>query len=79
MDLAPKTREQVLMDSTGWMHLGVLLLVFASIAAFALRKMFLPAPKDPPHGETVAGASGSGAGGYGGGSDGGGGHSGGGH
>jgi len=68
------------MDSTGWMHLGVLLLVFAGIAAFALRKMFLPAPKDPPHGETVAGASGSGAGGYGGGSfDGGGGHSGSGH
>ena len=78
--MASRTREQTLMDSTGWMHIGVLLLVFAGTAAFALRKMFLPAPKDPPHGETVGGASGSGSGGYGGGSfDGGGGHSGGGH
>ncbi|AZO21670.1 MULTISPECIES: hypothetical protein [unclassified Mesorhizobium] len=51
------------MDSTGWMHLGVLLLVFAVVAGFALRKMFLPAPKEPPHGETVAGASGYGGGG----------------
>ncbi|MDX8499999.1 hypothetical protein RFM99_16450 [Mesorhizobium sp. VK4C] len=67
------------MDSTGWLHLGALLLVFAGVAAFALRKMFLPAPKEPPHGETVAGAAGSGAGGYGAGFDGGGGHSGGGH
>ncbi|RAZ92183.1 hypothetical protein DPM33_07020 [Mesorhizobium hawassense] len=63
------------MDSTGWMHLGVLLLVFAGVAAFALRKMFLPAPKDPPQGETVGGASGYSGGSF----DGGGGHSGGGH
>ena len=62
------------MDSTGWMHIGVLLLVFAGIAAFALRKMFLPAPKDPPHGD---GAGGYGAGGYGDGSFDGGGHGGG--
>lgn len=68
------------MDSTGWMHLGVLLLVFVGIGAFALRRMFLPAPKDPPQGETVGGASGYNPGGYGGGSfDGGGGHSGSGH
>ncbi|WP_292113684.1 hypothetical protein [Mesorhizobium sp.] len=46
------------MDSTGWMHLGVLLLVFAGIAAFVLWKMFLPAPKEPPRGETVGGARG---------------------
>jgi hypothetical protein len=60
------------------MHIGVLLLVLAGIAAFALRKMFLPAPKDPPHGETVGGVSGSGD--HGGSSfDGGGGHSGSGH
>ncbi|OHV67120.1 hypothetical protein LCM4577_26535 [Mesorhizobium sp. LCM 4577] len=77
MILALETREKSPMDSTGWMHLGVLLLVFAGIAAFALRKMFLPAPKEPPHGETVAGTSGSGAGG--GSFDGGGGHSGSGH
>ncbi|RUX28731.1 hypothetical protein EOA23_15000 [Mesorhizobium sp. M2A.F.Ca.ET.042.01.1.1] len=77
MNLALKTREQAHMDSTGWLHLGVLLLVFAGIAAFALRKMFLPAPKEPPHGETVAGASGYGSGG--GSFDGGGGHSGSGH
>ncbi|TPL37611.1 hypothetical protein [Mesorhizobium sp. B2-4-6] len=65
------------MDSTGRMHLGVLLLVFAGVAAFALRKMFLPAPGEPPHGETVAGASdyASGGGSF----DGGGGHSGSGH
>lgn len=61
------------MDSTGWMHLGVLLLVFAGIVAFALRKMFLPAPKDPSHGETFGGGD------YTGGFDGGGGHSGSGH
>lgn len=46
------------MTSTGWIHLGALLLVFAGIAAFALRKMVLPTPKEPPHGETVGGASG---------------------
>ncbi|MGX8011922.1 hypothetical protein ACVDG8_024635 [Mesorhizobium sp. ORM8.1] len=62
------------MDSTGWMHIGVLLLVFAGVAAFALRKMFLPAPKDAPCGETFGGSD------HGGGSfDGGGGHSGSGH
>jgi hypothetical protein len=78
MKLATGTREKTVMDSTGWMHIGVLLLVFAAVAAFALRKMFLPAPKDPPYGETVGGASGYNPGGHGGGSfDGG--HSGGGH
>ncbi|MBW8908826.1 hypothetical protein AB6802_22270 [Mesorhizobium sp. RCC_202] len=46
------------MDSTGWLHLGVLLLVFAGIVAFVLWKMVLPAPKAPPRGETVAGARG---------------------
>ncbi|MGX5804242.1 hypothetical protein ACWGS9_23770 [Bradyrhizobium sp. Arg314] len=46
------------MDSTGWMHLGVLLLVFAVITAFALRKMFLPAPKESASGETIAGSKG---------------------
>ncbi|CDX23720.1 hypothetical protein MPLB_380006 [Mesorhizobium sp. ORS 3324] len=64
------------MDSTGWMHLGVLLLVFAGVAGFALWKMVLPAPKDPPQGETVGGASGYGGGGP---FDAGGGHSGSGH
>jgi len=54
------------------MHLGVLLLVFAGVVAFVLRKMFLPAPRDPPHGETF------GPGDYTGGFDGGG-HSGSGH
>ncbi|WP_296747568.1 hypothetical protein [Mesorhizobium sp.] len=42
------------MTSAGWMHLGVLLLVFAGVVAFVLRKMFLPAPRDPPHGETFS-------------------------
>ncbi|WP_156913365.1 hypothetical protein [Mesorhizobium sp. WSM3224] len=46
------------MDSTGWLHLGVLLLLFAGIVAFVLWKMVLPAPKAPPRGETVAGARG---------------------
>ena len=45
------------MTSTGWMHLGVLLLVFVGITAFALRKMVLPTPKEPPRGETVGGAT----------------------
>ncbi|KUM28651.1 hypothetical protein AU467_10810 [Mesorhizobium loti] len=58
------------------MHLGVLVLVFAGIAAFALRKMFLPVPKEPPQGETVAGTSGYSGGGL---FDGSGGHSGSGH
>ncbi|PBB17227.1 hypothetical protein [Mesorhizobium sp. WSM4313] len=43
------------MDSTGWLHLGVLLLVFAGFATFALRKMVLPAPREPPSGESFGG------------------------
>ncbi|OBQ74174.1 MULTISPECIES: hypothetical protein [unclassified Mesorhizobium] len=46
------------MDTTGWMRLAVLLLAFAVIAAFALRKMFLPAPKESASGETIAGSNG---------------------
>ena len=44
------------MDSTGWMHVGVLLLVFVAVAAFALRKMFLPAPKESASGEAITGS-----------------------
>jgi hypothetical protein len=58
------------MTQTGWMHLGILLLVFAGVVAFVLRRMVVPAPKEGAHGETVAGASG----GYGGGLIDGGGH-----
>ncbi|TIU86984.1 MAG: hypothetical protein E5V74_13275 [Mesorhizobium sp.] len=54
--MALETREKSPMDSTGWMHLGVLLLVFVGVAAFVRWKMVLPAPKQPPRGETVAGA-----------------------
>jgi hypothetical protein len=56
MNSTLKTREQAHMDSTGWLHLGVLLLVFAGIAAFALRKMFLPAPKEGASGEAITGS-----------------------
>ena len=51
------------MSSTGWMHIGVVLLAFAAIAALALRRIVLPAPKEPPPGETVGGASGYAGGG----------------
>ncbi|BCM21763.1 hypothetical protein [Mesorhizobium sp. J8] len=52
------------MTFTGWMHFGVLLLLFVGIAAFALRKMVLPTPKEPPRGETVGGATYGGSGGF---------------
>ena len=58
------------MNSTGWMHLGIVLVVFAGVVLFFLRRMVLPAPKEGAQGETVAGASG----GYGGSMTDGGGH-----
>ncbi|MBZ9673044.1 hypothetical protein [Mesorhizobium sp. ES1-3] len=46
------------MTQTGWMHLGILLLVFVGAVAFVLRRMVLPAPKEGAQGETVAGSKG---------------------
>lgn len=58
---------QLQMTAAGWMHLGILLLLFIGAVAFVLRSMVLPAPRDGAQGETVAGASGySGTGGHGG-------------
>ncbi|TGV39890.1 hypothetical protein EN829_000705 [Mesorhizobium sp. M00.F.Ca.ET.186.01.1.1] len=65
------------MNSTGWMHLGVLLLAFLGVVAFVLRRMVLPAPMEGPRGENIGGSSGY-NGGHGG-HSGDGGHGGGGH
>ncbi|CAN7696243.1 hypothetical protein [Mesorhizobium caraganae] len=46
------------MTETGWMHLGILLLVFAGVVAFLLRRMILPAPKESASGENIAGSKG---------------------
>ena len=70
------------MTSTGWMHLGILLVVFTGVVLFFLRRMILPAPKEGSQGESMGVGSGgySGYDGYGGHShDGGGGHGGVGH
>ncbi|TIQ38364.1 MAG: hypothetical protein E5X48_00325 [Mesorhizobium sp.] len=34
------------MTSTGWVHLGILLLAFAGAAAFVFRRMVLPKPRE---------------------------------
>ncbi|WP_096450347.1 hypothetical protein [Mesorhizobium sp. 113-1-2] len=54
------------MTQDGWIHLGILLVVFAGAVLFFLRRMVLPAPKEGATGETVAGSRGY-NGGYGGG------------
>ena len=46
------------MTQAGWMHLGILLLVFAGVVLFFLRRMILPAPKESASGETIAGSKG---------------------
>ncbi|TIU39352.1 MAG: hypothetical protein E5W26_14350 [Mesorhizobium sp.] len=46
------------MTQTGWMHLGILLLVFAGAVAFVLRRMIVPAPKESASGEAIAGSKG---------------------
>ncbi|RWA67661.1 hypothetical protein [Mesorhizobium sp.] len=34
------------MTSTGWVHLGILVMVFAGVAVFAFRRMVLPKPRE---------------------------------
>lgn len=48
------------MPPTGWMHIGILLLVFVGVVAFVRRRMVLPAPKEGANVETVGGSSGYG-------------------
>ncbi|MBM2716106.1 hypothetical protein JQK88_34070 [Mesorhizobium caraganae] len=55
------------MTQTGWIHLGILLLVFVGVVAFILRRMVLPAAREGAHGETVGGATGGYGSGYSGG------------
>jgi len=78
---AVKTREpgQIQMTAIGWMHLGIVLLVFAGVVLFFLRRMILPASKEGPHGESIGVGNGdySGYDSYGGHSHDGGGHGGG--
>jgi hypothetical protein len=67
------------MNSTGWMHLGIVLVVFAGVVLFFLRRMVFPAPKEGSQGESmgVGGGGYSGYDSYGGHSHDGGGHGGG--
>ncbi|WP_185970498.1 MULTISPECIES: hypothetical protein [unclassified Mesorhizobium] len=46
------------MTQTGWIHLGILLLVFVGVVAFIFRRLILPAPKESAHGESIEDSSG---------------------
>ncbi|UVK40429.1 hypothetical protein LHFGNBLO_001895 [Mesorhizobium sp. AR10] len=46
------------MTETGWMHLGILLLVLAGVVGLILRRMVLPAAREGAHGENIGGSSG---------------------
>ncbi|WP_133117290.1 hypothetical protein [Mesorhizobium sanjuanii] len=52
------------MTQTGWMYLGILLLVFACVVASILRRMVFPAAREGAHGESI-GPSGGYRGGHG--------------
>ncbi|MER8828853.1 hypothetical protein NKH73_20730 [Mesorhizobium sp. M0938] len=48
------------MTQTGWMYLGILLLMFACVVAFILRRMVSPAARVGAHSESIGPSGGHG-------------------